>query len=155
MARKSQKHPSIPVGQFVLAGGGRASLPGDWFLGEVLWAGNGDVLISRSTMNGDSYRQLLSVSNIRAIGTIEQLSDAQHKAAGAVREMRRRVSEAESALNRSRDAVWAKLNEMVEGGLKVIPPDFEQAERDRVATQEIIDRDDADHVAGRGPLVHA
>ena len=57
--------PPIKVDDLVLMGGSRASYPGYWYMGRVLWIGEVDVLIERGTMNGQAYRQLCLVSEVR------------------------------------------------------------------------------------------
>jgi hypothetical protein len=115
---------SIKVGGYVLCGGSTASLPSDWYLGEVLWADERDVLIDRSDQTGTRHwRDVLPIESVRAVGSIAELVDIQHAAAGAVRALSQNVRECETALGTARAAVWAKVEELAASGLQVIPLD--------------------------------
>lgn len=149
MTRARKTAPRAPrtvvkAGDYVLAGGGVASLPGEWFVGHVLWADGRDVLLHRTTQNGtDSWRQLEPIENIRAAGTIADLISIRREASDATTELSRAVGDAEHALGAARDAVWAKCRQLAEGGLKIAPhDDAASAERhahDRVLNQQFED----------------
>lgn len=125
MKRKSSKTAGLlfemKVGDHILAGGSSASLPGDWYLGLVLWTNGIDVLMERSTLNGQRFRQCESVTCIRAVGTIAELATLQETCRKEVAALAARVREATSELGAARGALWTRVAELAEGGLKVIP----------------------------------
>jgi hypothetical protein len=148
MKRKPAKQqPSVKVGDHVLLGGTRASYPGHWYLGMVLWAGNGDLLVERYTLNGERWRQQQSIHDVRAVGPLSELVAIQNAASKEVAELVSTIGECESALGRARDALWARLEEMAEGGLKVIPPDFDAIEADQQARRALMERHETEHSA--------
>jgi hypothetical protein len=133
--RKPASKPPAAIGDFVLLGGTRASYPADWYLGEVLWIGNGDVLVRRDTQNGQSWRQLYSSSEIRAAGTIDDLVAIRRQASESVQDFQSKIYACESALAAARDALFRKLDELAAGGLKIIPPDFAAIDADHQRDQ--------------------
>ena len=135
--------PKIKAGDHVLLGGTHASYPSHWVLGVVLWADGGDLLVERGGFSGDSWREVVHVSHVRAVGTISELVETKSRTAEAVRELRRVVDEREAELGRARDALWQRVEELAADGLKVIPPDFERIEADRVAVQDAMESADA------------
>jgi hypothetical protein len=115
MARASRKKSAIvrPVaGDLILAGHPGTTMPDDWFLAKVLWTDGDDVLTEHAPPGGDRYRQVLHVAHVRAIGSIPELAEFQHKAREAVAEMTSQVKVAEAELGRARAAVWAKLDQI-------------------------------------------
>jgi len=145
MAKNTKlKTPNVAAGDFVLCGGTRASYPGEWYLGQVLWAGKGDALLERATQNGRTWREVIAVVEIRAVGTIEQLVTVQDEARKACAELTRAIHECTSELGRARDALFAKLDALAEGGLKVVPPDFEAIEDHGVALQATVEQADVE-----------
>ena len=147
MTKRKPAKVQVAVGDHVLIGGTRASYPGDWYVGTVLWVGKGDALVERYTLNGETWRQLISLLEIRAKG--DALSTVQRAAAEAVREKQEAVREAEQALNRARSALFAKLDELAEGGLQVIPPDFDAIDARDTADRKVWERAEAEHEAAR------
>lgn len=145
---KAPKRPDPQVGDFVLCGSSTASLPGDWFLGQVLWAAKGDVLIERSTRNGQTWREVAHVSEVRAVGSIAELGAVQEAARIAVQDLHRAVHDVEVALRQARSAVWRAVDELAAGGLAIIPPDFPWIERAALAQAALAER--ADREARRG-----
>ncbi len=143
--RKTKIKPKPQTGDFVLCGGTIASLPSDWFFGQVIWVGSDDVLIQRTTQNGQTWRELIHATTIRAFGATEDLVSIQSAARAAVKDLALQVREAEAALGRARIALWSKVEELAEGGLKVIPPDFADIERSQSAMRAIIEQADADN----------
>jgi hypothetical protein len=141
----------LKAGDFVLLGGTRASYPSNWYLATVMWIGKTGVAIERSNQNGERWLQTCHRSEIRAIGTIADLCTIQRQASDAVRALVKEVHERESALGSARDAVFAKVDELAKGGLKVIPPNFEEIEADNQAVRDVIERHDNE----TGPTVRA
>lgn len=123
-----QKLPK--VGDFVLLGCSRASYPGEWTLGEVLWIGGDDVLIDRHNWH-HKWRELGKVSSIRAIGTIAELNKVEDLARKELLALKQHISECEVAFRAARDAMWKRLGEMADNGLQVIPPDFAKMDEER------------------------
>lgn len=142
---KPQTEPKPQIGDFVLCGGTRASLPSDWFFGQVIWVGSDDVLIQRTTQNGQTWRELIHTTAIRAFGTTDDLVSIQSAARTAVKDLAQQIREAEVALGRARTALWAKVEELAEGGLKIIPPDFAEIERSQSAMRAIIEQADTEN----------
>lgn len=143
-ARKAKKAaaPKIGTGDYVLCGGSPASYPSGWYLGEVLWAGPGDLLIERSTLNGQTWRETVAVSHIRAVGTIDELVTARCWASEAVRDLTGAINEAEQALEKARAALWARLDEMAALGVSVIPPDFDRINREGEEIRTVVGQAD-------------
>ncbi len=147
-APKLAKPREIVVGDHVLCGSSRASMPGGWFLGVVLWAGKGDFLIERATINGETWREVIHLSDVRAVGTIVELVQIQATARDAVRDLSRAEHEATEVLGRARSAVWAKVDALADGGLAVIPPDFAAIERHGESIMAVVGQADTErHLA--------
>jgi hypothetical protein len=154
MGKKSiVKTVAITVGDFVLCGGTSASYPGQWYLGEVLWVGDNDALIERSTMQGETWREVIHHSVIRAFGTISDLGLIQETARKEVFDLQKKVIETEAALGAARDALWGHLKELVSGGLSVIPPDFSEIKNDIERTQQAIETFEIEN-ASQAELAH-
>ena len=143
--RKPKIEPKPQIGDFVLCGSTRASLPSDWFFGQVIWVGSDDLLIQRTTQNGQTWRELIHATGIRAFGTTEDLTSIQSTARAAVKDLAQQIRDAEVALGRARTALWSKVDELAEGGLKIIPPDFADIERGQSAMRAIIEQADAEN----------
>jgi hypothetical protein len=150
-SRKRPKKTAVAVGDYVLCGGTRASYPGEWCLGSVLWVGTRDALLERSTLNGQTWRQTVVIPEIRAIGTIEELGKIKEQARKACAELTREIRKAESALGRARDNLFAKLDELAEGGLKIIPLDFEAIEAAHRRDQGAVEQADIEAEGGAAP----
>jgi hypothetical protein len=132
----------VKPGDFVLLGGTRASYPSTWYLAQVVWIGKAGVAVERSNAQGDRWLQTCFRSEIRAVGSIAELATIQQQASDAVRKLVRDVHECESALGRARDAVFAKVDELAESGLNVIPPNFDQIEADKQQARDVVERND-------------
>lgn len=109
-------------GESVLVGSTRASYPLHWYYGRVLWKDARHVLIERSSMNGETWREVVRIEEIRAVGDRATLEPLRLRAFELTRELNKAVTDAESALGRARDALFAKLSELQSDGL--LPPDF-------------------------------
>lgn len=136
--------PELPVGTYVLLGGSFASMPSTWFFGRILWSGSGEILVERSTMNGQTWRQTAYSSEVRAHGSIADLVVIQRQASEATRELQRGVLEAESALGRARAALHTHLEKLASGDLKIIPADFEKIAADHAETRDAIIQSEAE-----------
>lgn len=145
MAKKQSTQLSLDMsvrpGDLVLMGGTRASYPGHWYIGRVLWIGDGDVLIQRDNAHGDRWRQLESALAIRAFGTMEKLVAVRKAAREAIRDLQRQINDAESALGSARDTLWKRLEELVEKGMvDAIPPDFAAIDAQHEETRAAVER---------------
>jgi hypothetical protein len=145
MAKRKRK-PALAVGisDYVLLGGTRASYPEHWYYGQVLWIGDGDVLVQRSNAHGDRWREVISSSQIRAVGTREKLSDLKRRASEGVRDLQRRIDEVTSALGDARDALFKHLDALAEKGLDIVPPDFVAIDAEIAERRAIQERTDAE-----------
>lgn len=139
MANKSTQRVVINGGDYVLLGGTQASYPGHWYLGRVLWVGDTDILIKRSTVNGETWREVHFISEIRAVGSVSDLVSIQETAREECSTLQKIVREAETALGEARTNLFAKLERLAAGGLAVIPPDFSKIEEDRLKVQGQLD----------------
>jgi hypothetical protein len=103
----------VAVGDFVLIGRAGITRPVDWILAEVLWADDRDVVTTHTEPSTHQpLRQVFPIGNVRAVGDLLPLYRFQQECAAKVREESRVVTEAESALGRARDSVWAKLDDI-------------------------------------------
>jgi hypothetical protein len=111
--RKPLGRQKLKVGDVVLLGMPGVSLPGDWFIGEVVWFDADHVLVYQSHIGGGgkSFPQLHGMDYVRAIGTVEELGEIRSRVREAVAEFQKYVRSAESMLNDAREAVWARLDE--------------------------------------------
>jgi hypothetical protein len=121
--RRKPAPPAIAVGDHVLCGGCQASYPNNWYLGYVLWVDGGDALIERSTMQGQTWREVIHLTEVRAVGTVPELVTIERQARDAVAALMPAIRDAEHALGQARTTLFAKLEELAKGGLKVIPLD--------------------------------
>jgi hypothetical protein len=141
VTRKTKKPVlEIKQGDWVLLGSTRASYPGEWYVGGVLWVGHGDILVRRFATTGGEYNQLEPFEAVRAVGTHQDLVEVKKIAADGVRELRKAVSDAESALGRARDALFARLNELAAAEPRIIPPDFSAIKERHRCEREIHER---------------
>jgi hypothetical protein len=131
MRTKASKRPAIKVGDYALLGGTRASYPGYWYHASVLWVGTEDMLVQRSTQNGETWRETASFVEVRAFGSMADLVQIERTAREECRSLQKVVTEAESALAVARKALFDKLEELAAGGLAVIAPDFTAIEDER------------------------
>ncbi len=115
MAAKRRASPRIEVavGDWVLIGTARVTMPSDWFAAEVLWVGRGEVLTTHKTPTcSEGYRQVFAFDNIVRVGTVRELHEYQENSRRAVQDQQRIVRECELALSRAREAVWTKLESL-------------------------------------------
>lgn len=138
--KKAKSLPAFKVGDMLLLGGTRASYPGEWYHGKVLWFNADEVLVQRSNQNGETYTQIHWISEVRASGDYDDLARIQNTARKGVDELRKKVSEAETALGQARDALWAHLETLAIGGLTV--PDFDAMAAEEAADRAVRERSD-------------
>lgn len=140
----------VRVGDHVLMGGTRASYPGEWYMGSVVWIGSDEVLLHRDTLNGgNDWRQLCHIDEIRAVGTIADLVAIKRDASAGIRALQRKVSEAEHRLGAARERLFAKLEKLAARGLNVIPPDFPAMDREAKKRRRNWERADSEYKAQR------
>jgi hypothetical protein len=138
----------LRAGDHVLMGGSYASFPADWYFASVLWADGTDVLLHRSDLNGNYYRQIDSVLSVRAVGTIAELSAIKEQARKAVHDLNIVVSEAGSELGRARAALHAELDQLAAGGLKIIPRNHEAIAESEAETRRAVEAIDEEETSG-------
>lgn len=147
---KRTKQPELPfkVGDHILYCSSSAAFPWHWIRADVLWFDGDDLMVRRYTQNGKPYNQLLSCSGVVAVGDPAELTKIQAQAADGVKELQSTVDEATSALGRARVALFARLDELAAGGLKLSIPDFDAIEAARKhAVLEVADTEDAEFAA--------
>jgi hypothetical protein len=138
----------IKVGDTVLLGGTHASYPATWYMGGVLWVGDEEILVQRSTLNGESYSQLYTIYAVRAVGSVADLSKLQRDAVEAVKPLMKAVHEAESALGDARDKLHNHLDDLCTGGLlKHIPWDREASDAFDKAERSVVEKVDEEQLA--------
>lgn len=137
----------LQIGDYVLLGGSYASMPGDWYLGKLVWVGKEELCIERWTLNGQVYHQQGTIYDVRAAGSMNDLSLIKEQARLAVKELTVTVQEAESALGRARDAVHNKLEDLAKGGLKIAPYDREASDACDAEARAIAERGDEELTA--------
>lgn len=117
---KAQPRITVAVGEYAVAGGSYASMPGDWYVGTVLWTDGKDVLLHRSDLTGSqTWRQVCDIGDIRAAGTCEHVVAMKEAARKACADLSAKVYECESALGTARQAVWNRLDEIAAEGLLI------------------------------------
>lgn len=129
MARRG-KHGSAPkVGDHVLVGTPRL-LPSDWFLARVLWADAADALTEHQGVT-HRIRQAVSLDEVVAWGSLDELRRFQAEATKAVEALRGDVRQAEELLGRARSAVadrlealWARADEPTSAAAAAPQPEF-------------------------------
>ena len=90
-----------------------ASRPHQWFFANVLWIDGDEVLISHEGQSKrESYRSVIDIDGVVAIGTTRELIDFAREAQAAAFELGKAVSEAEEELGRAREAMWAAIDEL-------------------------------------------
>ena len=108
----------VKVGDLVLIGHPRVTMPTDWFLAKVLWACTEDVAVEHTDLSGSElYRQVLTTDHVRAIGTISDLQDFKERCRTVVAKRQKRVRECERTLGRAREAVWEQIDELAKEGI--------------------------------------
>jgi hypothetical protein len=129
---KRRKSPAIRLepGSYVLLSGDRgALLPGEWVVGCVVWSDRQSVVVERWGGGGHGWRGLVSIHEVRAVGSSSEISALQEQLRLEFRAMRKHVDECSHIHTEARDAMWGKLDELVRSDPIVIPRD-EQAEAD-------------------------
>jgi hypothetical protein len=102
----------VAAGDLVLLGG-YASMPGDWHLARIVWTDGENILVEHHGLAGnDRQLDVQHIGRVRAVGTIPELRDYKDRCRKETETLWREVREAENALGRARDAVWARLDEM-------------------------------------------
>lgn len=137
---------ALQVGMRVLCGGTAASYPNHWYLGEVLWFDADNVVLKRCAATGQAWTQMISILEIRAFGAIAELMDVRKQAIAGVKDLQAAVDEAESALGRAREALFARLEDLCARELRAIPlnlPAIKAEEGERRAAHEKIESEDA------------
>ncbi|HEX2255629.1 MAG TPA: hypothetical protein VHG92_02820 [Afifellaceae bacterium] len=137
--KPKRRRLALQPGDTVLLGGTRASYPWHWHYGRVVWADERDALIERGSWHGESWREVVSIHEVRAVGDIAELGRVKQLASEAVRELQKRVDEATSELGRARDALFAKLDELAEAEPAIFPPDFAAIDEAHAATRRAIE----------------
>jgi hypothetical protein len=123
-SKRPPKGATVKPGDAVLLGGTSASYPGDWFFARVLWSDGIDALVERGDLTGTQrWREVVSVAEVRAVGTVPELLAVKEAARKAVHALRGRVDIAERRLGNARDDLWAKLDRLAKEGLKIVPLD--------------------------------
>lgn len=103
----------VNVNDLVLLGTPKVAMPSDWWLGRVLWVGQGDILVEQYGIGGQRpHRHLHGIDMVRAVGTGEELLAAKERARIALADLTKRVSACEAALREARDDVWRELDAM-------------------------------------------
>ena len=112
--RRKNAAIKVNVGDQVLLGN-YAAMPGDWFMALVVWAEGDELLVRRSEVTGQFYHQVTHIDWVRASGEVEYLRQTQRACRDAMRDLARKVYDADSALGAARAAMWAALDEMKAG----------------------------------------
>ncbi|RVD44893.1 hypothetical protein EN742_00675 [Mesorhizobium sp. M4A.F.Ca.ET.020.02.1.1] len=101
-------------GMTVLLGMPGHSMPGEWWLGSVVWADGNEMLVEQQGLAGagQPYKHLTDVSYVRAIGTIAELGEIQRRCREDLKPLIDAVTAAGEALRAARDAVYARLDEI-------------------------------------------
>ncbi|WP_031248876.1 hypothetical protein, partial [Mesorhizobium sp. LNHC229A00] len=104
----------LAPGMTVLLGMAGHSMPGEWWLGAIIWADGKEILVEQQGMAGagQPYKHLTEISHVRAIGTIPELNEIQRRCREELRPLTNAVKAAEEALRAARDAVYARLDEI-------------------------------------------
>ncbi|TIN36822.1 MAG: hypothetical protein E5Y10_22090 [Mesorhizobium sp.] len=104
----------LAPGMTVLLGMPGHSMPGEWWLGTIIWIGGDEILVETypPSQCGKGEKSLQHVSWVRAIGTIHELGEIQRGCRDELKLLTDAVKEAEEALRSARDAVYARLDEI-------------------------------------------
>jgi hypothetical protein len=114
----------LEPGDYVLLSGERGVLPpGEWVMGRVVWADRQSVVVDRWGGSGGGWRDLVSVLEVRAVGSSSDMSALQDRLRSEFRPMRERVDECLRLLEEARQALWSRLDELIEAEPTVIPRD--------------------------------
>lgn len=112
---KRRSTPAAQAGDLILFGKPGVSMPEDWVLARVLWAGGGDVVTEHETTTGDIQRQVLPAEYVRAVGSVEELGAFRRRCEAAVGKQRSAVLAAERKLADAHTRVWLLLDAIAEG----------------------------------------
>lgn len=146
-ARQRKARPAPEIGEYVLLGASHASYPATWQIGWVLWVGEGDVLVRRNTLNGKSWREVRPIEEVRAHGTIAELAAVQEIARAGVAELVAAIDLRAHELGAARDRLFAKLAELAQDGLAVIPPDFPAIDAAQQRTRDAFQQEEEERLA--------
>ncbi|RWO37294.1 MAG: hypothetical protein EOS11_28835 [Mesorhizobium sp.] len=104
----------LAPGMTVLLGMTGHSMPGEWWLGTIIWIGGDEILVETypPSQGGKGEKSLQHVSWVRAIGTIPELGEIQRRCRDEMKPLTDAVRAAEDALRAARDAVYARLDEI-------------------------------------------
>lgn len=104
----------LDVGMTVLLGVPGVSMPGEWWIGQVLWFDGYHVLVEQSHIGGagQPYPNLLPRDHVRAIGSVHDLGEIQRCCRKQFKPLTDAVREAEEELQAARDAVYVRLDEI-------------------------------------------
>jgi hypothetical protein len=108
--KPKQKTPRIAIDDYVLIGTLGITLPCDWFLAKVLWTDGADVLTEhRMPASHDVCRQVLSIDQVRSVGSIADVMAFQESCRKSVADFSNKVHDAERALGEARRAVYREI----------------------------------------------
>ena len=100
----------LPIGARVLIGTPGITDPADWWFATVLWTDGCEVLVQQGGIAGATpHTAIHMVDLVRAVGDLTFLAIFKAQASEAVGESRLAVRDAELALGKARDAVWAHV----------------------------------------------
>ncbi|SMF82928.1 hypothetical protein SAMN06265365_14820 [Tistlia consotensis] len=115
--RKKAAQPTVKAGDTVLIGCPRFSLPSEWWLARVLWIDGEDLVTEHQPPSGGVQRNLTTVDQVIAVGSVEQLGHYRRRAdalmsdmTGAIREAQQRIHEARRAMDQVRLEAWKKFD---------------------------------------------
>lgn len=152
MSRIRKTKPNLPkvqAGDCVLLGT-YATTPWGWWHGQVLHVHGEQLFLLRRTQNGNEYTQESTIYDVRAVGTMAQLSEIQRAAAEELKPLTVAVHEAEAMLSLARNRMHEKLQQLSERGIAVTPYDKESAdesEKQERAVMETLEQEQLDFEA--------
>ncbi|MER8616002.1 hypothetical protein NKG99_03975 [Mesorhizobium sp. M1409] len=113
MSKPIARSKLVP-GTTILLGMTGYSMPGEWWLGTVIWVGGDETLVETypPSQCGKGEKSLQHISWVRAIGTIPELVEIQRRCHEELKPLTDAVKTAEEALRAARDAVYARLDEI-------------------------------------------
>lgn len=110
--RRNPKPLALKPGDLVMCGSYGISMPGDFFLARVLWTDGAEMLTEHEPPGGGRQRNVWSVENALAVGTISELRAFKEGARRKVAKLRAKVDAAELRLGDARRAVYDALEKM-------------------------------------------
>lgn len=113
MAERKKGPPLTAAPGDMILVGTSGCMPWQWFMAKVLFVIGSEVLTEHTTPSNEIQRQLIPMSQIRAVGSLTALRDYQRRCSEETRQMSNRVSELEAELGRARAAVWSKIDEFM------------------------------------------